>query len=230
MSQARNLNPNWKRNVSDALLAEQFDDLKQQHTAAGLGMWAFLGTEVLFFGGLLTAYTIYRVRYSGAFGEGSEHLYMWIGAANTAILLTSSLTMALAVSAANHKDRKAAIHYLIITVVLGAAFLGLKGVEYFLDYTDSVVPHINFRTDWEHSAQRVELFYVLYFILTALHAMHMLAGIGVLLTLTILSHRTKNFATKANAIEMAGLYWHFVDIVWIFLFPLLYLVDGHKHG
>lgn len=213
--------------MSNAAVAGHFDDAAQQRQAAGLGMWAFLGTEILFFGGLFTVYAVYRMLNADAFAEASRHLYMWLAAINTSVLLTSSFTMALAVHAAGRADRHRTVRFLLITALLAAAFLVLKLLEYFLDYRDNVFPGDNFRTDWRHNAAHAQLFFVLYFVTTALHAAHMIIGIGVMLVLAATVDRTTNVASKTNSVEMTGLYWHFVDIVWIFLFPLYYLIDRH---
>lgn len=210
--------------MSDSLVAHQFDDADQQHTAASLGMWTFLITEVMFFGGLFTAYAVYRVLHPAAFAAGSRHLYMWIGAANTAVLLISSLTMALAVAACGLGDRKLTRRFLLITALLGLTFLGLKSVEYYLDYREGLVPGANFRTDWTVDPGSTAMFFILYFIMTAIHALHMTIGVVVVGVVSVGVSRSEHPAERSNAVEMVGLYWHFVDIVWIFLFPLLYLI------
>jgi len=202
-----------------------FDDAGQHYDAVSLGMWIFLATEVMFFGGLFTAYIIYRMRNPEAFAAAGHHLYMWLGAVNTAILLTSSWTMALAVHAAKHDDRRAAVRKLLLTAGLGALFLLIKAVEYYLDAHEHLVPGATFRASWSQPTANVQLFFFLYFVMTGLHAVHMLVGVGVMLTLAArASMSRKPMRSLANAVDMAGLYWHFVDIVWIFLFPLLYLV------
>ena len=203
--------------------AEQFDDLEQQHHAAELGMWVFLATEVLFFGGLFTGYTVYRIAYPEAFFEASHHLYMWIGAVNTGVLLISSLTMALAVHAATEGARRTTLAWLAATAALGLAFLAIKAVEYRLDYLDGLVPGAAFTYTGPYP-EHVELFMTLYFVMTGLHALHMVIGVACLAVLALTVTRMKTPDRLATPIEMTGLYWHFVDIVWIFLFPLLYLL------
>lgn len=210
-------------------LAEQFDDLQQQRHASELGMWTFLATEILFFGGLFTAYTLYRLNFPKDFTEASHHLYTSIGAINTAILLISSLTMALAVHAAgdsvnSDRQRRALTWLLVATALLGCAFLALKGVEYYLDFDEHLVPLIDFHYKGPASAAHVELFMLLYFIMTGIHALHMLIGIGLVCTLIGMNRRSYFKTHTTTPVEMIGLYWHFVDIIWIFLLPLLYLI------
>jgi cytochrome c oxidase subunit 3 len=204
--------------------AMQFEDLDQQREAAGLGMWTFLVTEVMFFGGLFVGYTVYRMAYPDAFREASHHLYMWIGAINTAVLLASSLTMALAVHAAATGRRRRLVGFLAATTALGVLFLVFKGVEYALDWHDRLIPGPAFDAAKFASPARAELFYTFYFIMTGLHAVHVTIGVGVLAMLTILARLGRFTPQNYNTVEMSGLYWHFVDIVWIFLFPLLYLM------
>lgn len=211
--------------MREAEAAFQFDDLDQQRETAGLGMWTFLVTEVMFFGGLFGAYIIYRMAYPEAFAAASHHLYMWIGAINTGILLGSSLTMAMAVHAAAHAHRRQLVGYLAGTAGLGAVFLVLKGVEYALDIHDRIVPGVNFHAEaFAAFPDRAEMFFVIYFIMTGLHALHVTIGVGVIVVLALMAKRGWFSARNHNAVEMTGLYWHFVDIVWIFLFPLLYLI------
>jgi len=206
-------------------VAMQFDDAGQQREAATLGMWTFLATEVLFFGGALMAFTIFRALYFEAFAEASHELYPSIATANTAILLCSSFCMAMAVHETQHDGRRNRIAmYLIGTVVLGAAFLGVKAIEYSIDYHEGTIPRIAWDPKHFADSNHAQLFFFFYFILTLLHALHMTIGMVILL---ILAWRTRehDFAsTRHNTVEMVGLYWHFVDVVWIFLFPLLYLV------
>ena len=216
------------------LLAHHFRDLTQQKGAATLGMWAFLATEVLFFGGVLTAYSVYRYWYHAAFVAGSREQLIWVGTLNTAVLLTSSLTMVLAVHAAEHRRRAALMLFIGLTLLLGAAFLGIKVYEYTRDYLDGMLPgattfhpHPEVLAEWaEHGVQprEVELYFVFYFILTGLHALHMIIGMGVLTVMLLLARRGRFTAGYPTPVEVMGLYWHFVDIVWIFLFPLLYLL------
>jgi cytochrome c oxidase subunit 3 len=211
---------------SQEFVAEQFDDLEQQRSAAQLGMWVFLATEVLFFGGLFLGYTVFRSLYPRDFAAASHHTEVLIGGINTAILLFSSTLMALAVRAAELRNQKRLIWLLLGTAVFGIVFMVLKGVEYHKDWTDHLVPVLNF--EWhEANPGPVQIFFWLYFAMTGLHAIHVTVGICVILILALLA-RTGRFTTgHSTPIEIAGLYWHFVDIVWIFLFPLLYLA-GHR--
>ena len=159
--------------------AHQFASIEQQADVATLGMWVFLVTEILFFGGLFTTYLVYRSLYPDAFAAASHEMVVWAGTLNTAVLITSSLTMALAVHAAQ----------------LGQA----------------------------------QIFFSLYFLMTGLHALHMIIGLGLMAVMVWLSMRRPMTRVHAIRIEVSGLYWHFVDIVWIFLFPLLYLIGRHVH-
>ena len=202
----------------------QFDDAEQQGEAAYQGMWIFLATEVLFFGAVIFAYTVYRGLYYRAFLEGSHHLSVLLGGINTAVLLCSSLCMALGVHAAQRGDSKQLIRYLLITAVIGAAFLGIKGLEYYDHYKEHLFPGLSFNYPGA-DPNYVELFMIFYFVLTGMHAVHMLIGLGMLVTLVILARRGKFSEAYYGPVDIGGLYWHFVDIVWVFLFPLLYLVD-----
>jgi cytochrome c oxidase subunit III len=211
---------------SHALVAEQFDDRTQQHEASSLGMWIFLATEIMFFGGLFTGYTIYRNLYTSAFETASHLLNAKIGAFNTAVLICSSLTMALAVHAAQTGKRKRLITYLLSTMALGLVFIYVKFVlEWHHDYLEGLAPGLHFTYSGPH-ASHVELFFCFYFIMTGVHALHMIVGEGVLTVLLVMAWRGDFSPEKYNPIEMMGLYWHFVDIVWIFLFPLLYLLGA----
>jgi cytochrome c oxidase subunit 3 len=207
-------------------LAHQFEDLEQQHEAASLGMWIFLATEVMFFGGIFAGYAIYRNLYLPGFEAGSHMLNVTIGAVNTAVLICSSLTMALAVRAAQMGKRNALVTFLILTIALGLAFVIIKlTLEWRHDYLEGFAPGLNF-TFAGANAKSVELFFCFYFIMTGVHALHMVIGVGVLGVLLIQAWKGHFGPDHFNAVEGAGLYWHFVDIVWIFLFPLLYLIGG----
>jgi len=196
--------------------AHQFETLSQQRDADIAGMWIFLATEVMFFGGLIMCYTFARYSYPQVFEAASHRLYVGYGGTNTAILLCSSFTMALAVRAAQMGDRKWLLRLLMATIGLGLAFLTVKGFEYHTDYVEHLVPRLDFR--WEGGeSPHAELFFWLYFTLTGLHALHVTIGICVLGTMAILAGRGR---IGEIPVEIAGLYWHFVDIVWVFLFPL----------
>jgi len=209
---------------SHTFVAHQFDDPEQQHESAYLGMWVFLATEVLFLGGLFAAYSVYRFTYAGAFREASHHLYVWLGAINTAVLLCSSLTMALAVHAAQLGGRRTVVALLIATILLGSVFLGIKSVEYYQKYEEHFIPGPHFHFEGANGTH-AQIFFSFYFVMTGMHALHMIIGIGIMIVMITLTLRGKFSPEYYFPIEMTGLYWHFVDIVWVFLFPLLYLVD-----
>lgn len=208
-------------------LAHHFDDLEQQHEAGSLGMWLFLVTEILFFGGLFAAYTVYRGMYPDAFAQASHEADLVLGSINTAVLIGSSLTMAMAVYFAQQGKRKAIIAFLILTIVLGVAFLGIKSYEYHHKYVDHHIPGPSFEFAGPFAAQ-AQLFFIFYFVMTGMHALHMVIGIGLMGVIIWMAWRGRFTARHYAPVEITGLYWHFVDIVWIFLFPLLYLIDRHK--
>lgn len=206
---------------------EQFDDLDQQTEAAHLGMWLFLGTELLFFGALFAAYTVYRFSYPRAFAAGSHDLMMWAGATDTAILLVSSFAVAMAVHAAQTGSRRLLSLLLVVGAALGATFLVLHGYEYYRDYVEHHIPGKHFHFEGNAPDNKVQLFYVIYFCMTGLHSIHVAVGVGLLLVMAVrawLGHFSKEYYTP---VEVSGLYWHFVDLVWVFLFPLFYLVAVH---
>jgi cytochrome c oxidase subunit 3 len=209
-------------------LAHQFDDLEQQHDADELGMWVFLATEVMFFGGLLLTYTVYRIQHHAAFAAASHELdFLW-GTINTVVLLCSSLTMALAVQAATSARQRMLTIYLALTTLLGLAFLAIKGVEYLRKYEHGLMPLFGLPFEWHGASEGpARMFFQLYFLMTGLHAIHMLIGIGILLILLVQSARGKLLGPFATPVRMSGLYWHFVDIVWVWLYPLLYLIGAH---
>ena len=207
-------------------LDHHFETREQQYDAANLGMWAFLVQEILFFGGLFGGYTVYRSEYFQAFVEGSHHLDVSLGAFNTAVLIGSSLTMALAVRAAQTGRQNTIIGWLVSTIVLGCTFLGVKAIEYTHKYHEGLVPGASFSPESIQPGP-LKIFFSFYFVMTGMHAFHMVVGIGIMLWLIIKTIRG-TFSTKYfTPVEMTGLYWHFVDIVWIFLFPLLYLIGRH---
>jgi len=211
-------------------LQHHFDNMEQQAEASTLGMWTFLVTEIMFFGGLFMAYLVYRWQSPLGFQEASHHLNIYWGAANTAILIISSLTMALAVRAAQTSQPvRTQIGWLVSTMVLGAAFLGIKAIEYSDKFRDHIVPGPYFQ--WEGLYPKpAEQFYSLYFAMTGLHALHMVIGLGIMAVITWMASRKTFDSEYYTPVEVAGLYWHFVDIVWIFLFPLLYLIGRHYHA
>ena len=209
-------------------------------------MWLFLVTEIMFFGGLFMTYIAYRGAYPEAFAMASRNIVIFWGLLNTAVLICSSLTMAMAVHSAALSKTKATVTYLILTLILGCTFLGVKAIEYADKFKNHEVPGANYSFE-SHSAKHgtegeaagghevqpadqahTQLFFGLYFGMTGLHALHMIIGAGILLYLIPAAARGRFNAQWHTPVEMFGLYWHFVDIVWIFLFPLLYLIDRHK--
>lgn len=201
-------------------LAPQYQDLDQQQSAATLGMWVFLATEVMLFGALFLGYTIYRMRYPEAFRLGSQHTDMLLGTLNTALLLTSSLTMALGVRYQRARRFRAVGLCLAITALLGAGFLGLKFLEYGHHFQEGLAPGLNFHYAGPE-ATHLALFFLLYFVMTGLHALHMTLGLGLVGVQAIQAHRERS---RLMPVTLTGLYWHFVDMIWVFLYPLFYLV------
>jgi cytochrome c oxidase subunit 3 len=233
--------------VGDTLLSGQFDDLDQQKNSSNLGMWAFLATEVMFFGGLFAAYALYRSLYPEAFAAASRHLNVWAGAINTGVLLCSSLTMAIAVHSAQTREHAKVVRFLLLTILFGSIFLGIKAWEWSVDYKEHLIPGINF--DWSKAESRgseeaagpqvepgtspepaatfagkAQLFFCLYFFMTGLHALHMVIGLTLVGIMARLAHKRWFSGGGETQIEVMGLYWHFVDVVWVFLYPLLYLI------
>jgi cytochrome c oxidase subunit 3 len=208
--------------------AHHFANQAEQKESAGLGMWVFLASEVMFFGGLFAAYAVYRSLYGAAFAQASHHLDPWLGGTNTVVLICSSLTMALAVHAAAHGRKRQLIGFLVATIVLGSIFLGIKAVEYHDKFVHHLVPGAGFQAKELHltgqAGRAAQIYFSLYFGMTGLHALHMVLGIAILLGLVVMSARGRYSPAYHAPVEMTGLYWHFVDIIWIFLFPLLYLI------
>ncbi|MGI9037102.1 MAG: cytochrome c oxidase subunit 3 family protein [Pyrinomonadaceae bacterium] len=271
-------------------LQHQFEDMGQQMESASIGMWVFLAQEIMFFGGMFTVYLVFRSKYPMAFAAGSNHLNEWLGMANTLILIVSSLTMALAVHYAQLGKRNLQVGLIILTMLFGASFLGIKAYEYAEKYRDGLVPVAgwNLKTSGEEAVAenalkdangeenyvnprgnfqwkdnslavraqqegilttsekngylengevnqvsfqgKVQIFFWIYFAMTGLHALHMIIGLGIMTWLLWKAWRYSFTPEYYAPVEMAGLYWHFVDIVWIFLFPLLYLLGRHFGG
>ncbi|MBX9584944.1 MAG: cytochrome c oxidase subunit 3 [Gemmataceae bacterium] len=252
------------------VLKHHFDNLEQQHAAERLGMWFFLVTEVLFFSGLFVAYTVYRNWYPAEFAFASSHLILWIAGVNTGLLITSSLTMTLAIRSAQLGDRRALIRHLLATFVLGAGFLGFKALEYYTDINERFVPGVMFRTELakaeeelaaSHGAAghhgtaqhwaadlaknnagksytdpgyispgRVQLFLCFYYIMTGIHGIHILVGLGCILWLVQQAAAGKIPRENYSTVEVVSLYWHLVDMIWLFLMPLLYLAGAGTHA
>jgi cytochrome c oxidase subunit 3 len=209
-------------------LHEQYADHDQQRESAKLGMWVFLATEVMFFGGMITGYIVYRHAYPAAFRAGSLHMLFMAGTLNTALLISASLFVALAVHAAQVGERKMLVWFLALAMFLGVCFLSVKGYEYYEHWVDHKVPGPSFQWDGP-DPRHAEMFFVLYFFLTGFHALHMVIGEGVLAFIVYFAIRGRYTPEYHNPVENAALYWHFVDIVWIFLYPMLYLI-GHAQG
>jgi cytochrome c oxidase subunit 3 len=214
-------------------LDHQFDSYEQQRESASLGMWAFIVQEVMFFGGLFAAYMVYRAQYPDAFAAASHTLDIKLGAFNTGVLIASSLTMALAVRAAQLGLRRVLMGFLVATIFLGSVFLGVKVVEYRDKFEHHHVPGASFHFEESErhgvpiDQRHAQMFFGLYFAMTGLHALHMIVGIAILLWLLYWARRGRFTPENHNFVEGTGLYWHFVDIVWIFLFPMLYLIGRH---
>jgi cytochrome c oxidase subunit 3 len=210
-----------------AALHPHFDDLAQQKDASLFGMWVFLVTEVMFFGGMFAGYTLYRYRYPEAFMAASDHLDLLLGGINTAVLILSSLTMAMAVHSAQLGRRRALLGFLALTMALGSTFLGIKVLEYAHKFHENLVPGASFVFRGP-DPQQAQIFFSFYFAMTGFHALHMVIGIGILAVIASMAQKGRFSAEYYSPVENIGLYWHFVDIIWIFLFPLLYLVGHHR--
>jgi cytochrome c oxidase subunit 3 len=206
--------------MSERALGIQYATLAQEREAVTLGMWAFLATEVLFFGALIAAYLNYRVWFGSDFIAAARMTKVVLGTANTAVLLTSSACMAMAVTTFDAGAKRAPVLWLAGTALLGLAFVAIKATEWWLEYQEHLVPALNF--DLAKYGGIVEIFFVFYFCATGLHALHLLIGISLVIWLAI---RISNgsLVPGGSTTRLIGLYWHFVDIVWIFLFPLIYL-------
>jgi len=221
--------------------------MEQQREAGTIGMWVFLVTEIMFFGGMFLAYTLYRSFYPAAFSSGSNHLDITLGTVNTAVLIFSSFTMAMAVYFTQVGKQRPQVICLILTLILGVTFLGIKAVEYKSKWDDHLIPGRLFAGNpfnpvvAQHgdedphklhllegaSVNQVQMFYWIYFAMIGMHALHMIIGAGLLTFLLIYSLKGRFGPEYHSPVEVIGLYWHFVDIVWIFLFPLLYLLGRH---
>lgn len=219
--------PDLKAVRASPYLKIQFDDLEQQRQASSLGMWLFLATEVLFFGGLFLAYIVYRTTYPSVFGLAGKELNITIGTINTGVLLTSSYFMALAVHAAQTNQRSRSTLCLLGTWLLGFTFLILKAYEYYDDIEKKIVPGETIGYTGPNR-EIARLFYFIYYAMTGLHALHLIIGLGVVGTLIFRSFRKEFSSQYYFPVEVGGLYWHFVDVVWIFLYPLLYLMDRYS--
>jgi cytochrome c oxidase subunit 3 len=219
-----------------------FETEEQQREAGSFGMWLFLLTEIMFFGGMFFAYLLYRNWYYDAFVVASNQLSVMLGGINTVILITSGFFMALAVWAAEVRKKNLLVIFLVLTTLFGFAFLGVKAAEYKEKWEHHHIPGANFDVAEfvnpkayglsetplpPDMAQKTQIYFFLYFAMTGMHALHMIIGIGLLFWLTWRAHRGEFSSGYVAPIENFGLYWHFVDIVWLFLFPLLYLINRH---
>ena len=224
-------------------LRHHFANLEQQRETSTFGMWLFLLTEIMFFGGLFCAYLIYRNWYYPAFVAGSHQLRIWAGTLNTAVLICSSFTMAMAVHAAELRKRSSLMRWLTLTIILGSVFLGIKAYEWHDEWVHQHVPGLNFSiSEFVHvdprypedkplapdMAEKTQVYFSLYFAMTGMHALHMVVGVSILLILLARAWGGAYTQGHMTTVENFGLYWHFVDIVWIFLFPLLYLISRHQ--
>jgi cytochrome c oxidase subunit III len=209
--------------AANAHLAHHFDTIEKQDSAVRLGMWLFLATEVLLFAGLFLGYTVYRHFYHEAFHEASRHLDLWAGATNTVVLITSSLTVALAYWAIKQDRQKLCAGLLIFTILCACAFLVIKGIEYHHKFEEGALPGA-----WYHfsevTAPGANLYYTIYFLSTGLHAFHVIVGMSVLIWVLARVMKGHFSSSYFVPVELGGLYWHLVDLFWIFLFPLLYLI------
>ena len=204
-------------------LAHQFEDLDQQLDASTFGMWLFLITEILFFGGLFAGYTLYRSHMPHAYALASNHLDIRLGGFNTVVLIFSSLTMALAVRSCQLGKNLLSRNWMFATLLLGLTFLGVKVIEYSHKYHEHLIPGTRFNMSLPEAGGQ-QMFFNFYFGMTGMHALHMVIGSGLLIYFILRTHQRKYHSHYFGPVEIMGLYWHFVDIVWIFLFPLLYLL------
>jgi cytochrome c oxidase subunit 3 len=219
-------------------LEEQYENLEHQQECASLGMWLFLATEVMFFGVLFLGLAVYRYLYEQAFDKASEKLNWIIGGTNTVVLLVSSLFMVLAVHNAKLGRQRRVVLYLALTAALGFLFLGLKAFEYYTDYRDNLIPGWRFEPEeWvgreglrPEQVPQVKLFLLFYWIMTVTHALHVTIGIGAVLAMAVLARRGHFSPAYYSPVDVTGLYWHFVDTVWIFLLPMLYLLGTHTRA
>ena len=214
------------RHAPGAARAHQFDDAEQQRDAVTMGMWVFLVTEIMFFGGLFASYVVYRALYPAAFAVASQALDIKLGTLNTAVLLVSSFTMVVAVFGSQTGRRRPLVGGLALTITLGLVFLAIKFYEYYQKYVEHYIPGPSF-TFPEPYTQPAKMYFTLYFAMTGLHAVHMIVGCGLLTVLIVMARRGRFTPDYNSPVEISGLYWHFVDIIWIFLYPLLYLIGRH---
>lgn len=202
--------------------ADHFESLAQQERAAHLGMWLFLTSEVLLFGALFGLYTAYRLEYPREFAQAVHHNNIVLGTVNTAVLITSSFTAAWGVHSAKHGSRRAIVGSLGVTIFLALGFLVLKSIEYGQHFSEGIYPGAFYRFD-ELPNHGANIFFTLYFFITGLHALHVIGGMTALAVLTVLAARGRYTPQRYTALELGVLYWHLVDVIWIFVWPLMYL-------
>ncbi|GHA89642.1 cytochrome c oxidase subunit 3 [Modicisalibacter luteus] len=211
--------------TSKAVPDEQFDDLTQQRQAVLMGMWIFLATELMLFGGIFTAFTVYRFAYPDVFAEAATHLDLKLGTLNTVLLVTSSLFMALAERAVNAERRRLTLTFLLVTISIGVIFLGIKGYEWHHEYTEKLMPILGLEFIYPGAnPDRAEMFFNFYYVLTGLHAVHMSMGLVMLTVLVVFTMRWRDPPRLGRQIQINGLYWAFVDVVWVFIFTTQYLL------
>ncbi len=204
-------------------LAHHFESLEKQAHAARLGMWVFLATEVLLFTALFAAYSVYRFLFGDTFSQASRHIETWIGAVNTLVLVTSSFTVALGFHRSTRGDGRGTARFFGLSVLLALVFLGFKAIEYSHHFEEGQLPG-RFYTYSAVQGPGASLFFSLYFLITGLHAIHVLIGMTVLAVIGVRAGRGAFTAEYHVPVELAGLYWHLVDVIWIFVFPLIYLI------
>ena len=200
-----------------------FESWEQQHTSNLLGMWIFLATELMFFGGMFLAYIVFRAIYAEAFAAAAEHQNVVLGTINTLVLVMSSLMMVLAVRGAQLGQRKVLVFFMLATALLGTVFLGIKAVEYSQHINEGLAPGIRYDLSRAEAAPQ-GLFFWLYFVMTGLHAIHMIIGIGLVLIVAFRGWRGSFLRERYTRAEQMGLYWHFVDLIWLYLFGLFYVL------
>jgi cytochrome c oxidase subunit 3 len=210
-------------NLPEGILAHHFSSLERQNEAMRLGMWLFLATEILLFAGLFTGYSVYRYQFPLAFAECSRHLEIALGTLNTVVLITSSFTVALSIHYARTDRRRAAALCLALTIAFALAFLGIKAVEYTAHFHEHSLPG-KYYAFKEVKVPGAAMFFTMYFLMTGLHGLHVIAGMSVLSWLLWRTLQGRYSSRYYTGLEMGGLYWHLVDLVWIFLYPLLYLI------
>ena len=204
-------------------LAHHFSSMRVQAHAARLGMWLFLATEILLFGANFVGYAIYRNHFGLGFAAASHHLSKTLGTVDTVVLITSSFTMAMAIHWGREKKHVLATAMLVITALFGLAFLGIHSYEYFRDITEGALPGKFYRVE-DAMVPGASMFYTLYFIMTGLHSVHVFAGVCVLMWLAVRAWKQHFDEVYDTPLELGGMYWHLVDLIWIFLYPLLYLI------